>query len=224
VERLLLDAQGPNADVPFDRDEEGNLRFVLEAAHSAPRILHYADKSGMMITKCMQEAVAAHPLVTVMPESLVTDLLTAPGPGGEPTVVGAAVFSKPARATRSVLSPRGTVLASGGLAGIYQHSTNPPGFNALGSSAALALRAGARARDMEFVQFHPTALNIEGEARFLLSEALRGEGAVLRDDKGRPYVPARKGWGRGGGGGGGRGPAGSREPTPRGRGRERGRK
>jgi L-aspartate oxidase len=79
-------------------------------------------------------------------------------------------------------------LASGGLAGIYEHSTNPAGFNALGSSVALAARAGVKTQDLEFVQFHPTSLYMPNEARFLLSEALRGEGAVLRDATGRAFA------------------------------------
>jgi L-aspartate oxidase len=83
---------------------------------------------------------------------------------------------------------RGTVLASGGLAGIYAHSTNPPGFNALGSSVALASRAGVKTQDLEYVQFHPTSLYMPNEARFLLTEALRGEGAILRDASGRPFA------------------------------------
>lgn len=86
------------------------------------------------------------------------------------------------------MASRGVVLASGGLAGIYQHSTNPPGFNALGSSVALAQRAQAATQDLEYVQFHPTALMIPNEARFLLTEALRGEGAKLRNHKGEAFA------------------------------------
>mmetsp|Transcript_6380 Transcript_6380/g.14449 ORF Transcript_6380/g.14449 Transcript_6380/m.14449 type:complete len:372 (+) Transcript_6380:184-1299(+) len=86
------------------------------------------------------------------------------------------------------LASRGVVLCSGGLGGIYQHSTNPPGFNALGSSVGLAYRAGVETRDLEYIQFHPTALMIPNEARFLLTEALRGEGAILRNANGRTFA------------------------------------
>lgn len=86
------------------------------------------------------------------------------------------------------LSNRGVILAAGGLGGIYEHSTNPSGFNALGSSVGLALRAGAECTELEYVQFHPTSLYMPGEARFLLTEALRGEGAILRDGKGRAFA------------------------------------
>jgi len=86
------------------------------------------------------------------------------------------------------LATRGVVLASGGLGGIYEHSTNPAGFNALGSSVALAVRAGVQVQDLEYVQFHPTSLFIPNESRFLLTEALRGEGAILRDANGRKFA------------------------------------
>jgi L-aspartate oxidase len=83
---------------------------------------------------------------------------------------------------------RGVVLATGGLSNIYQHSTNPTGFNALGSSVGLAVRAGVAVQDLEYVQFHPTVLYIPKEPRFLLTEALRGEGAVLRNAAGRAFA------------------------------------
>jgi L-aspartate oxidase len=79
-------------------------------------------------------------------------------------------------------------LASGGLAGIYQHSTNPSGFNALGSSVALSERSGVLTKELEFVQFHPTSLYVPNEARFLLTEALRGEGAILRNKHGEAFM------------------------------------
>jgi L-aspartate oxidase len=90
--------------------------------------------------------------------------------------------------TKTEYASYGTVLASGGLAGIYEHSTNPSGFNALGSSVAIARRANVRTQDLEYVQFHPTALCLPNQARFLLTEALRGEGAILRDGDGIAFA------------------------------------
>ena len=133
----------------------------------------------------MQEAVLAHPNITVLTSTVVTDLVQDPA---TKTVTGAQVYNTATHTQTTLAAPRGTVLASGGLAGIYQHSTNPDGFNALGSSVALATRVDGKTRDLEFVQFHPTALYMEGEPRFLLSETLRGEGAVLKDSAGHAYA------------------------------------
>lgn len=102
--------------------------------------------------------------------------------------VGVSTFNRASGEQGVMFATRGTVLASGGLGGIYEHSTNPAGFNALGSSVALASRAGVETKDLEYVQFHPTSLYMPNEARFLLTEALRGEGAVLRDASGRAFA------------------------------------
>ena len=82
----------------------------------------------------------------------------------------------------------GVVLASGGLGGIYEHSTNPAGYNALGSSVALALRSGAATKDLEYVEFHPKSLFVPNESRFLLSEALRGKGAKIKNGSGHEFT------------------------------------
>mmetsp|Transcript_22282 Transcript_22282/g.35917 ORF Transcript_22282/g.35917 Transcript_22282/m.35917 type:complete len:618 (+) Transcript_22282:93-1946(+) len=182
VRELLLNG-GPFADVPFDKKPDGELSLCLEASHGAPRILHYADHTGMIITKHITQAASRHPLITMQPQTLVTDIIRE-----DDICLGVATLNR-ATGLRSVeYSTRGTVLASGGLAGIYEHSTNPPGFNALGSSVALAARAGVETQDLEYVQFHPTSLYMPNEARFLLTEALRGEGAILRDASGRAFA------------------------------------
>jgi L-aspartate oxidase len=181
VRELLLDAsdKGTFAHVPFDRVggvADGELSLCLEASHAAPRILHKADHTGRTITESITAAAARHPLITQQAHSIVTDLIVQDG-----TCIGVQTLDRTTGIVSSQYGTAGTVLASGGLAGIYQHSTNPAGFNALGSSVALAIRAGVPTQDLEYVQFHPTALCLANEARFLLSEALRGEGAVLRD-------------------------------------------
>ena len=117
------------------------------------------------------------------PQTLATDLIVE-----NDMCVGVATLNRASGKMGYELASRGTVLASGGLAGIYEHSTNPAGFNALGSSVALAVRAGVKVQDLEYVQFHPTALCLPNEARFLLTEALRGEGAILRDANGRAFA------------------------------------
>jgi L-aspartate oxidase len=192
------------ASVPFDvNPTTGKLSLCLEASHAAARILHNADHTGATITNHITQAAAKHPLITFQPHTVVTDLITTPLPtaistndnnntsngANQNVCIGIQTMNR----YSGIINPpmytsAGVVLASGGLAGIYQHTTNPAGYNALGSSVALAIRAGAQTQDLEYVQFHPTALCIPGEARFLLTEALRGEGAILRDSSGRAFA------------------------------------
>merc|ERR1719416_146729 len=146
-------------------------------------------------------AAADHPLIEFVGDAVVTDLIA--DEEDEGLTIGARVLDKRTNGTNDYHAVHGVVLASGGLAGIYQHSTNPLGFNALGSSIGLALRLedrlssssghdnrgnGGIVSDLEYVQFHPTSLYLPNEARFLLTEALRGEGAVLRDSDGRAFA------------------------------------
>lgn len=196
VRELLLDNRKDPiyANVPFDRDENGELLCCLEASHSAARIIHYADHSGKAITEHITAAAASHPLIDVVSNTIVTDLILyqptseVPDSSSSEVCVGVRLLNSETGIHNDQLSSRGVVLASGGLGGIFEHSTNPAGFNALGSSVGLAVRAGAKCADMEYVQFHPTSLYIPGEARFLLTEALRGEGAILRDANGRAFA------------------------------------
>jgi len=189
VKELLLDDGGAFANVPFDRNQDGTLSHCLEASHAAARILHRADSTGAAITQHIAQAAISHPLVTVVSDTIVTDLAVATDDStGSQVCIGAHVLHRQTREQSTILATRGTLLASGGLAGIYEHSTNPSGFNALGSSTAIANRAGAQTKDLEYVQFHPTSLYLPNEARFLLTEALRGEGAVLRDANGRAFA------------------------------------
>lgn len=136
----------------------------------------------MIITKHITQAAANHPLITMQSDTLATDIIQEDG-----MCVGLKTFNRATGESEVELASRGTILASGGLGGIYEHSTNPAGFNALGSSVGLATRAGVETSDLEYVQFHPTSLCIPNESRFLLTEALRGEGAVLRNASGRAF-------------------------------------
>ena len=173
--------------MPFFTTRNAHIFFlcdiIIEASHAAPRILHYADHTGMIITKHITQAAANHPLITMQSQTLVTDIISE-----DDMCIGVKTLNRASGGTGIEFATRGTVLASGGLAGIYEHSTNPAGFNALGSSVALAARAGVATQDLEYVQFHPTSLYMPNEARFLLTEALRGEGAILRDASGRAFA------------------------------------
>jgi len=206
------DNDGLGKDVNCEEDDV--LSLCLEASHAAPRIIHYADCTGKVITENITKAAADHPLIEFVGDSIVTDLIldeNSSSDGNEEggMVIGAQVLDKSTNQLSKYYAVHGVVLASGGLAGIYQHSTNPLGFNALGSSVGLALRMQERltpssslfggrttstkknksiVSDLEYVQFHPTSLYLPNEARFLLTEALRGEGAILRDLDGRAFA------------------------------------
>jgi L-aspartate oxidase len=160
--------------VPFDRGLEGP-ELTLEAGHSRRRILHAnGGATGEMISAAMFERALANRLVEVVANTAVERLVVESG-----RVVGV-------ESRRGVLTGRAVVLATGGYAGLWARSSNPPGSN--GTGVALAWEAGAAVADMEFVQFHPTALDLPGAPAFLLSEALRGEGALLVDSNGRDAV------------------------------------
>lgn len=188
VRQFLLDGseRGRYANVPFNRNHESNeLSYCLEASHSAPRILYWADKTGKAISTHLAEAVLRNPRINVMNSRLVTDLIVE-----DNRAIGLQTLNTDTNNRSNIYSDLGVVLASGGLAGIFSHSTNPTGFNALGSSTAIARRAGAELSDLEYVQFHPTALNMPGQKPFLLTEALRGCGAHLVDESGRRFMPS----------------------------------
>lgn len=198
VEELLLKGF-PFAQVPFDRTEDGELSCCLEASHAAPRILHYADHTGKIITQHITAAAANHPLITLVPNTIVTDLIVddhhaAPDTDTDTDTdtnmcLGVETYNPTTHTHEKMYAAHGTVLCAGGLGGIYEHSTNPmEGFNALGSSVALAKRADVTTQDLEYVQFHPTSLCIPNEARFLLTEAMRGEGAILKNADGYAFA------------------------------------
>lgn len=163
----------------FDREASGALALGREAAHSARRILHVnGDGTGAGIAGALLRAVAAQPRITVAEGTFVTDLLLADG-----RITGLAAV-RDGRAFS--LAADAVILAAGGAGALYAHSTNPE--SATGDGVALAVRAGAAVRDLEFFQFHPTALDVPGNP--LVSEAVRGEGAVLRTAGGIRFLAA----------------------------------
>ncbi|MEO8024859.1 MAG: L-aspartate oxidase [Bryobacteraceae bacterium] len=164
----------------FDRIG-GKLQFAREGAHSRNRVLHArGDSTGHEIARTLYEKAASLKSIQFRSFSAITDLLVEDG-----AVVGAVACDE--RERRAVnIQARATVLASGGLGHVFLETTNPD--VATGDGVAIAYRAGAEISDIEFVQFHPTALHIEGAPRFLLSEALRGDGAYLRNAKGERFM------------------------------------
>jgi len=166
----------------FDRNG-ARLAFGQEGAHSRRRILHaHGDSTGREISRTLYHKAASLPNVEFRSFAAVTDLLTTAN--GE--VAGAAACDASSRNWTPVRA-RATLVATGGFGQVYRYSTNPE--VATGDGLAAAWRAGAEISDVEFVQFHPTALRLEGAPPFLLSEALRGEGAQLCNANGDRFMP-----------------------------------
>lgn len=163
----------------FDRDEHGAPALGREAAHSVRRVLHARDATGREIGRVLWQKVAADPRVTVLGDALAMALTVRNG-----ACVGASFVDREG-VLREVEAER-TLIATGGAGHVYRETTNPA--IATGDGMAMAFDAGARVSDLEFVQFHPTVLNVESAPRFLLSEALRGEGAHLLNDAGERFV------------------------------------
>ena len=164
----------------FDR-EGPKLSFTREGAHSRNRILHaHGDSTGREIARTLYRKAASLANIRFESYSAITDLLIA-----NDRAVGAVSFDEKTGALSDVRS-RAVLLATGGLGRVFKETTNPD--VATGDGVAMAWRAGAEISNIEFVQFHPTALHVEGAPRFLLSEALRGEGAVLRNKDGEAFM------------------------------------
>lgn len=168
----------------FDR-ENGELLRTREGAHSLPRILHaHGDATGAEISRSLLAFARAHKRIQFAEWTMVTGLAVADG-----HVVGADLAAaRPAAASPHIqrVSARAVLIAAGGAGQVYSDTTNPA--VATGDGIALAFSAGAALADMEFYQFHPTALALPGVPRFLLSEALRGEGAYLRNQRGKRFM------------------------------------
>jgi len=162
-------------------DREGNkLAFTREGAHSRDRILHaHGDSTGREIARTLYQKACTLPNITFRSYAATTELLVQDG------VTGAMIWD--AKTGREFpIQARAVLLATGGLGRVFLNTTNPD--VATGDGVAMAYRAGAEISDIEFVQFHPTALAVEGAPRFLLSEALRGEGALLVNTRGERFM------------------------------------
>jgi L-aspartate oxidase len=165
----------------FARRPDGGIELGLEAAHRRRRIVHAADATGAEIMRVLANAVRAAPSITVIEDARVNEIAVR-----DNTVRG--VHAVTAEGMLSIASSL-VIMATGGLGGLFAHTTNP--LSAMGSGLALAARAGANLRDMEFVQFHPTALGCGLDPMPLVSEAVRGEGAVFVDADFAPFMQGR---------------------------------
>src|SRR3954454_10137091 len=174
----------------FDRDGAGHLLLTREGGHSTDRIVHAGgDATGAEVQRALRDAVAADPGITLIEHAMVLDLLR--DVNGRTAGVSLHVLGEGTADGVGAVRARAVVLATGGMGQVYAATTNPA--VSTGDGVALGLRAGAVATDLEFVQFHPTALYRGPGARGqqpLVSEALRGEGAVLLDGAGRRFMTA----------------------------------
>lgn len=164
----------------FDRDDRGELALGREAAHQRRRIVKAGgDATGHAILQTLIEAVANHPSIAIVENVTAADLIVEDG-----TVLG--VYGHDKSGTTTAFTAGAVVLATGGIGRLYRFTTNP--VQATGDGIAMAARAGALLADMEFVQFHPTALAIGRDPMPLVTEAVRGEGAILVNDLGERFM------------------------------------
>ncbi|MBO6272094.1 L-aspartate oxidase [bacterium] len=162
--------------VDFDKDENGNITYTLEGAHSVNRILHAGgDATGSVIEKTLCRLVKENQNIDILEDTIVVELLT----DSDSECKGVIIYNDDTHEYETIYSSA-TILATGGIGQLYKYTTNPE--VATGDGVELAYNAGAVLQDLEFVQFHPTAFAVEGKNnRFLVSESVRGEGAKLLD-------------------------------------------
>lgn len=163
----------------FDK-EGGKLALTQEGAHSRRRILHArGDSTGAEIVRALSERVRENQRINILEHHFAVDLVTI-----DDQCVGVIVENP--HGEQSFIQSNATILATGGAGQLYRYTTNPP--VATGDGIAMSYRAGAQIKDVEFIQFHPTSLCYPGAPRFLISEAVRGEGAVLRNINGERFM------------------------------------
>ncbi|TET24811.1 MAG: L-aspartate oxidase [Candidatus Bathyarchaeum sp.] len=182
----ILAEKGPEAirnllsfGVKFDKEND-ELHLTTEGGHSMARVLHSGDSTGREIEQSMTESIRKSKDIEVFEDCFAIDLILK-----NTGCIGARILDIKNRKMCDIFA-RVTILATGGIGYIYQNTTNPE--IATGDGIAMALRAGAKIEDMEFVQFHPTTLNKLGAPHFLISEALRGEGAILVNARGERFM------------------------------------
>ncbi len=184
--RMIVE-EGPNAiralssmHVAFDRLQNGDFALAKEGGHHHRRIVHCGDKTGENIIETLNELLAHHPEIHCFEHHIAVNLITQPLPHDirhQGEVLGAYILDSNTQNIHTFLA-KVTVLATGGAGKTYRYTTNP--MVATGDGVAMAYRAGARVGNMEFYQFHPTLLHHPTHTNFLISEAVRGEGAILR--------------------------------------------
>ncbi|BEV71400.1 L-aspartate oxidase [Paludibacterium sp. THUN1379] len=175
--------------VPFTKDETHRTGYHLtrEGGHSHRRIIHAADATGAAVTSTLGQKIKAHPNITLLEEHIAIDLITSAKLGLEGhRCYGAYVLDKKGDEVKTIAAKH-TILACGGAGKVYLYSTNP--YTATGDGIAMGWRAGCRVGNMEFIQFHPTCLYHSHSESFLISEAVRGEGGILRLPDGTRFMP-----------------------------------
>jgi L-aspartate oxidase len=176
----------------FDTQEDGSLDLTREGGHSARRVVHHADATGLEVQRALGERVSDHPNIRLLEHHTAIDLIMLGKFGGPERCVGAYVLDEKASGAGNhvvhTFLARETVVASGGAGKVYLYTSNPD--VATGDGVAMAFRAGAEIGNMEFYQFHPTCLYHPQAKSFLITEAMRGEGAILRlpDGSGTPFM------------------------------------
>jgi len=163
----------------FQRDENGNLIFTREGAHSQKRIIYHEDTTGREITSTLLARVRAQENITIWEHTTMLDLVE------RDNICYGAIIQK-SDGSIDVVQADYTVLATGGIGGLYKHSTNYRHIT--GDAHAIAIKHGIERKDMDYVQIHPTTLYAKEGRSFLISESVRGEGAVLRDKNGNRFV------------------------------------
>ena len=169
--------------VPFNRDEKGNLKYTKEAAHSTNRILYSDDSSGKAIWETLRDEVLKRDNIEVYEETSLVDIIVK-----DNKIYGGLALKDN---KELLIYAKATILASGGIGGVFKHSTNWENIQGIGIS--LALKYDIELKDLKYIQLHPTAFHSKCERRkFLISESLRGEGAKLIDDDGNRFVDELK--------------------------------
>jgi L-aspartate oxidase len=175
VQSILVEACG----VHFDKDANGELVYGLEAAHSHRRVVHVGDKTGAAITASLMSAMQSRPNIQILTKHTAIDLLKK-----DEKVIGALVLD--GNGDIITIQAGQTILATGGLGQIYLHTSNPLG--ARGDGIAMAARIGVDISHLEYIQFHPTTLFSKGAMKPLITEAVRGEGAILLNSNGQRFM------------------------------------